>query len=189
MTGYAGIRDYVGNLGMGISVGFFLETTGSLRNPETRRTPSYAWKSEQNQFKHLETYFKKDNSASVYIKVRHFFLKITFWGASNSPRLSKLFLFIYLYILLLISETYISRIFWLQSLGSPVVKLTNIFLKFIFFLLWCTYNRHALSRSPAAVSSWKFCAVTRPAAVQSAAEPGLRSRAPSSQRRAQTIRK
>ena len=27
--------------GMGISAGFFTETTGSLRNPETRRTPSY----------------------------------------------------------------------------------------------------------------------------------------------------
>ena len=26
---------------VGISVGFFKETTGSLRHPETRRTPSY----------------------------------------------------------------------------------------------------------------------------------------------------
>ena len=26
---------------LGISVGFFTETTGSLRNPKTRRTPSY----------------------------------------------------------------------------------------------------------------------------------------------------
>ena len=65
MTGYAGSRDYVGNRtpaqnsqrkgrslsqqgrdnlfqwDVGTSVGFFTETTGSLRNPETLRTPSY----------------------------------------------------------------------------------------------------------------------------------------------------
>ena len=34
-------RDHLFQWRMGISVGFFTETTGSLRNPETRRTPSY----------------------------------------------------------------------------------------------------------------------------------------------------
>ena len=68
MTGYAGSRDYfassvrvfcarnsqregrslprqgrnhLSQWDVGISVGFFTETAGSLRNPETRRTPSY----------------------------------------------------------------------------------------------------------------------------------------------------
>ena len=31
---------------VGISVGFFTETTGSLRNPETRRNPSYTYMKE-----------------------------------------------------------------------------------------------------------------------------------------------
>ena len=34
-------RDHLIQCRMGISAGFFRETTGSLRNPETRRTPSY----------------------------------------------------------------------------------------------------------------------------------------------------
>ena len=35
-------RDHLFQWAVGTSVGFFTETTGSLRNPETRRTPSYA---------------------------------------------------------------------------------------------------------------------------------------------------
>ena len=33
--------DHLFQWGMGISAGFLTETTGSLRNAETRRTPSY----------------------------------------------------------------------------------------------------------------------------------------------------
>ena len=33
--------DHLTQWDVGISVGFFTDTTGSLRNPETRRTPSY----------------------------------------------------------------------------------------------------------------------------------------------------
>ena len=36
-------RDHLFQWDVGISVGFFTETTGSLRNPETRRTPSYIY--------------------------------------------------------------------------------------------------------------------------------------------------
>ena len=34
-------RDHLFQWDVGISVGFFIEITGSLRNPETRRTQSY----------------------------------------------------------------------------------------------------------------------------------------------------
>ena len=34
-------RDHLVQLGMGISLGFFTETTGSLPNPGVRRSPSY----------------------------------------------------------------------------------------------------------------------------------------------------
>ena len=59
----------------------------------------------------------------MVIRVRHFFLKILILRAFYSIRqgITKLFFF---------SETYISRIFWLQSLGSPVVKFKNFFFKY-----------------------------------------------------------
>ena len=35
-------RDHFSQWGMGIGVGFFTETTGSLRNPGVQRSPSYS---------------------------------------------------------------------------------------------------------------------------------------------------
>ena len=46
-------RDHLFQLDVGISVGFFTETTGSLRNPETRPNPSYVYDNLKLSFYNL----------------------------------------------------------------------------------------------------------------------------------------
>ena len=58
-------RDHLSQWGMGISVVFFTETTGSLRNPETRCTPSYV----KYELYILTMYKVEHGSSQLYCKL------------------------------------------------------------------------------------------------------------------------
>ena len=69
-------RDHLFQWGMGISVGFFTETTGSLRNTETRRTPSYVPPPPKPLFSwYRQKYFV---SGEMRIQMTKLWIK-TFW--------------------------------------------------------------------------------------------------------------
>ena len=50
-------RDHLFQWEVGISVGFSTETTGSQRNPETRRNPSYHYQAQEARKRYDEVVF------------------------------------------------------------------------------------------------------------------------------------